>query len=649
VFSVTPTLVIKDKHLYLLNAPVMPFNSTNFQTEFDLGRWILLSDETIFKTQAITTNGTINIDWFEYNRCAVSNGVTSFGFNFVYDVTFAVQSPKKSVFYIDNSANASEVTLSLASTYQTSQAAFRWKGSEAQNKIAANKRYRLEIETISIGIYSAELIAYDTAGGGGEGLTPEQAALLATVPGKKPFHGVVARPVGASNPLPTHITTTTFPLGATANPISYYFNGELVEVTADKTATLTDGTAGLYFVYFNAATGNILATKNFPGVTLGSNVIIATVLWNGTDYGLVNDERHGYKRDGEWHLWAHKTVGARYVSGINFTPTGTGAAATFSSTSGEIADEDIQFVINPSSAFPTAHALRTLFQTGAASFDFDKTTSAIPYKAGTGSRPVYVNGNTYALTTAPSANNRFLNFFIYGTTDLHTPLYCFPETITAANVITDGGHRTTALARVSPFPNLAALGLSPELKALFRLIVRADGVVQTQTSEDDYRTVSSLPQAAGNTSTSAAAVSFAPTATVLSSTVQTAIEEVDDKALFEVIQFASSDESTPLTIGTSKMTFRMPYAMTLSKIKIDVVTAPTGSTLIVNIKESGTTILSTKLSIDATEKTSETAATAAVISDTSLADNAEMTVDIDQVGATIAGAGLKVTFRGKRA
>ena len=44
---------------------------------------------------------------------------------------------------------------------------------------------------------------------------------------KKPWHGVVARPVGAANPLPTTITTTTFTLSATANPISYYFNGTL--------------------------------------------------------------------------------------------------------------------------------------------------------------------------------------------------------------------------------------------------------------------------------------------------------------------------------------------------------------------------------------------------------------------------------------
>jgi hypothetical protein len=112
---------------------------------------------------------------------------------------------------------------------------------------------------------------------------------------------------------------------------------------------------------------------------------------------------------------------------------------------------------------------------------------------------------------------------------------------------------------------------------------------------------------------------------------------------------ACSDETSNLTTGTAKVTFRMPYAMTLSSVRASVNTAPTGSTLIVDINEGGSTILSTKLSIDASELTSTTAATAAVISDTALADDAEITIDIDQIGSTVAGKGLKVVLKGTRA
>jgi hypothetical protein len=125
-------------------------------------------------------------------------------------------------------------------------------------------------------------------------------------------------------------------------------------------------------------------------------------------------------------------------------------------------------------------------------------------------------------------------------------------------------------------------------------------------------------------------------------------------ALPTEIQVACSDETTALTTGTNKVTFRMPYAMTLTAVRSSVTTAPNGSNLIVDINESGTSILSTKLSIDGngTEKTSTTAATPAVISDSALADDAEITIDIDQIGSgagTAAGTGLKVTLIGTRA
>lgn len=112
---------------------------------------------------------------------------------------------------------------------------------------------------------------------------------------------------------------------------------------------------------------------------------------------------------------------------------------------------------------------------------------------------------------------------------------------------------------------------------------------------------------------------------------------------------ACSDETTAITTGTAKVTFRMPYAFTVTEVRASVNTAPTGSTIIIDINESGTTIMAvTKLSIDASEKTSTTAASAAVISDSSLADDAEITIDFDQVGSTISGKGVKVTLIGHR-
>ena len=126
--------------------------------------------------------------------------------------------------------------------------------------------------------------------------------------------------------------------------------------------------------------------------------------------------------------------------------------------------------------------------------------------------------------------------------------------------------------------------------------------------------------------------------------------KLDSLSLVAELGIAVSDETTALTTGTAKGTFRMPYAMTVTDVRATVSTAPTGANIIVDINDGGTSIMTTnKLSIDATEKTSTTAATAPGVTDTALADDAEITIDIDQIGSTIAGAGLKIWIIGTRA
>jgi hypothetical protein len=114
------------------------------------------------------------------------------------------------------------------------------------------------------------------------------------------------------------------------------------------------------------------------------------------------------------------------------------------------------------------------------------------------------------------------------------------------------------------------------------------------------------------------------------------------------IQVAASDELTPITSGFAKTTFRTPCAMTVTGVRASLTTAQTsGNTFTVDINEDGNSILSTKLTIDNNQKTSTTATTPPVISDATLADDAEITVDVDQIGSGTA-TGLKITIIGKR-
>jgi hypothetical protein len=114
------------------------------------------------------------------------------------------------------------------------------------------------------------------------------------------------------------------------------------------------------------------------------------------------------------------------------------------------------------------------------------------------------------------------------------------------------------------------------------------------------------------------------------------------------IQLAASDETTALTTGTAKVTFRMPHAMTLTSVRASLTTAQaSGSIFTVDINQGGTSVLGTKLTIDNTEKTSTTAATAATITTSALTDDSEITIDIDQIGNGTA-TGLKITLIGTR-
>lgn len=110
---------------------------------------------------------------------------------------------------------------------------------------------------------------------------------------------------------------------------------------------------------------------------------------------------------------------------------------------------------------------------------------------------------------------------------------------------------------------------------------------------------------------------------------------------------ALSDETTTITTGTAKVTFRVPYAITLYQLpRASLATASSSGNPAIDINKNGASIFSTTLTIDANEKTSVTAATSAVLSTTTFADDDEVTMDIDTAGT--GAKGLKVTLYYRR-
>ena len=132
---------------------------------------------------------------------------------------------------------------------------------------------------------------------------------------------------------------------------------------------------------------------------------------------------------------------------------------------------------------------------------------------------------------------------------------------------------------------------------------------------------------------------FAPWRTVFTHTNQ------EDSEVWVV---AFSDESTVITEGNNKVEFQMPnYPTNLTGVSCSLKTAPSESTMRIDLNENGNSVLSTKITINSTEKTSETAASPPVISNANLAANAVMTVDIDtpDYGGTSAGGKLMIYWK----
>jgi hypothetical protein len=108
------------------------------------------------------------------------------------------------------------------------------------------------------------------------------------------------------------------------------------------------------------------------------------------------------------------------------------------------------------------------------------------------------------------------------------------------------------------------------------------------------------------------------------------------------ISFAISDETTAITTGTAKLTFFAPRAFTITNVYASLSTA--GSTnSVFDINVNGSSILSTKITVESSEKHSKDATTQPVISNTSIAQFDEITIDIDTAGTDAKGAKIYIT------
>ncbi len=107
---------------------------------------------------------------------------------------------------------------------------------------------------------------------------------------------------------------------------------------------------------------------------------------------------------------------------------------------------------------------------------------------------------------------------------------------------------------------------------------------------------------------------------------------------------ATFTRSGTLAVAAGAMRFVFPRAATIVSVTTTVGTAPTGAAVLVDVNKNGTTIFTTQGNRPSIA-ISGNASSAATPDVTAIAAGDYLTVDVDQIGSTVAGADLLVQVR----
>lgn len=115
----------------------------------------------------------------------------------------------------------------------------------------------------------------------------------------------------------------------------------------------------------------------------------------------------------------------------------------------------------------------------------------------------------------------------------------------------------------------------------------------------------------------------------------------------QCLSFALSDENTPLATG-QRLSIRCPYAFEVTDIKASVNGAPVGADVEIEVSVDGTSLLdvTTPLIIPDGSLTSSASATTLLYNFNLIEDDSLILFNINQIGSTTAGSGLKVYIIG---
>ena len=116
----------------------------------------------------------------------------------------------------------------------------------------------------------------------------------------------------------------------------------------------------------------------------------------------------------------------------------------------------------------------------------------------------------------------------------------------------------------------------------------------------------------------------------------------DGSARVAVVLPYSYGGTLALAVGTFRLYNDSGNTWTIQNVRASVGTAPTGASVIIDINVDGTTIFSTQANRPTIAVSTNTSGLVSNMNTTTVANGSYLTVDIDQVGSTVAGSDLTV-------
>ena len=218
--------------------------------------------------------------------------------------------------------------------------------------------------------------------------------------------------------------TRTFSIAPIIGNSHYYQEGEKFEKSAGEGIVIPNTTGG-HILYYDNASLQVLTNGTDAQIStiILSKCIVAYVYWNATAGKSIifADERHGISMSATTHLYLHKTVGARYLSGLtpgNYIVDGNGSLAShaqFGISLGQITDEDLPTnLLESVSTGVQTH----LYKEGALGIWNKGTVSGFAFPVGVNSRPMFNEwtGSIWQLTQITSTN--FMCIHVFASSDM---------------------------------------------------------------------------------------------------------------------------------------------------------------------------------------------------------------------------------------